>query len=192
MLVAECVQHLSSSHAWSWASKLAQAQVCQQSRNCYLPSIGGREGKIARDQSMSSSPTTPGRHGFWLIEEKSSAVTTLAWWKVAGVKTCHFFSIFTGCDTTFSCYQFAHVSSGWRKRLTAVFRPGELECIVEEVKTQLRKMAVTCSSQPHRLFLGIDVGRTGYITKQNLREACIRKHLPCTDDVIDCVSWNYF
>ena len=66
-------------------------------------------------------------------------------------------------------------------------RSGELERLVERVKRQLRDLAITSSQEPGRIFLGLDMTRAGYVTKENLREACIKHNLPCADDIIDCV-----
>ena len=66
-------------------------------------------------------------------------------------------------------------------------RAGELEKLVEGVKQQLRTLAITSSQEPGRIFLGFDMTRAGYVSKENLRDACIRHNLPCADDIIDCV-----
>ena len=66
-------------------------------------------------------------------------------------------------------------------------RPGELEKLVEGVKRQLRDLAITSSQEPGQIFLGLDMTRAGYVSKENLRDACIRHNLPCADDIIDCV-----
>ena len=66
-------------------------------------------------------------------------------------------------------------------------RRGELEKLVEGVKRQLRDLAITSSQEPGRIFLGLDMTRAGYVTKENLRDACIKHNLPCADDIIDCV-----
>jgi len=58
---------------------------------------------------------------------------------------------------------------------------------VEHVKLQLRSVAITSSQEPGKIFLGLDMTRAGYVSKENLREACIKHNLPCADDIIDCV-----
>jgi len=68
-----------------------------------------------------------------------------------------------------------------------VFSPGELEQLVEGVKQQLRDLAITSSQQPGKIFLGLDMTRAGFVSKDDLRDACIRHNLPCADDIIDCV-----
>jgi len=66
-------------------------------------------------------------------------------------------------------------------------RPDELETLVERVKQQLRSLAITSSQEPGRIFLGLDMTRAGYVSKDDLRTACIKHNLPCADDLIDCV-----
>ena len=68
-----------------------------------------------------------------------------------------------------------------------VYSPGELDSLVQEVKGQLRKLAITASSRKDRLFLGVDVSRSGFISKNNLKDMCIKQQLPCDDDIIDRV-----
>jgi len=58
---------------------------------------------------------------------------------------------------------------------------------VEGVKQQLRDLAITSSQEPGKIFLGLDMTRAGYVSKDDLRDACIRHSLPCADDIIDCV-----
>jgi len=59
--------------------------------------------------------------------------------------------------------------------------------LVERVKQQLRSLAITSSQQSGRIFLGLDMTRAGYVSKEDLRDACVRHNLPCADDIIDCV-----
>jgi len=68
--------------------------------------------------------------------------------------------------------------------------PGELESLVASVKQQLRQLAITSSQEPGRIFLGLDMTRAGFVSKDNLREACIKHNLPCADDIIDCVRYS--
>jgi len=58
---------------------------------------------------------------------------------------------------------------------------------VESVKQQLRSLSITSSQEPGKIFLGLDMTRAGYVSKEDLRTACIRNNLPCSDDIIDCV-----
>jgi len=65
---------------------------------------------------------------------------------------------------------------------------GELENIVEDVKKQLRRLAITTRNESGKIFLDLDVDRVGYVTKQNLREMFIKHNLPCGDDIIECLA----
>lgn len=63
----------------------------------------------------------------------------------------------------------------------------ELEHLVDEVVGQLKKLAITGSSRKDRMYLGVDVGRLGFVSKDNLRDMCVNHQLPCDDDVVDSV-----
>ena len=66
-------------------------------------------------------------------------------------------------------------------------RDGELDNLVDEVVGQLKKLAITGSSRKDRIFLGVDVGRLGFVNKDNLRDMCVNHMLPCDDDIVDSV-----
>lgn len=72
------------------------------------------------------------------------------------------------------------------------FSPGELAQLVKEVIGQLKKIAITASNRKDQMFLGINVGRNGCVTKENLRTLCERLHLPSSDDVINAVSYQCY
>jgi len=82
----------------------------------------------------------------------------------------------------------SHDSNHSLTRLGSTCSPGELEAIVKEVKGQLRRLAITGNSRKDRVFLGIDVARSGFVSKENLRDMCIKQQLPCDNDIIDVVS----
>jgi hypothetical protein len=69
-------------------------------------------------------------------------------------------------------------------------RPGELENLTREVIGQIRRLALTGKSRQDRMFLGVDVGRLGYINRGHLRDMCVNHHLPSDPDIIDLVSFN--
>ena len=75
----------------------------------------------------------------------------------------------------------------WPLKRCVCGRPGELEKLVEGVRQQLRDLAITSNQEPGKIFLGLDMTRAGYVSKENLRDVCIRHNLPCADDIIDCV-----
>ena len=64
---------------------------------------------------------------------------------------------------------------------------GELDDLVKEVKGQLKKIAITASNRKDQMFLGADTSRQGYISKENLRDLCMKQHLPCDNDIIQRV-----
>ena len=69
-----------------------------------------------------------------------------------------------------------------------IFRAGELDQLVKEVKGQLKKIAITASNRKDTMFLGVDVDRQGYISKENLKSLCEKQHLPSDPAIIDAVS----
>ena len=54
-------------------------------------------------------------------------------------------------------------------------------------KCQLKKMVITSSSKKYHIFLGFDVGRNGFITRENLQDVLVKHHLPCENDIVDSV-----
>ena len=68
--------------------------------------------------------------------------------------------------------------------------PGELAQLVKEVKGQLKKIAITASNRKDQMFLGVDMDRQGYISKDNLRDLCVKQHLPDDDDIINGVRMH--
>lgn len=73
----------------------------------------------------------------------------------------------------------------------SIFSVAELKDVVREVRGQLRKLSITASNRKDRVFLGVDVGRYGYITKDNIRDMCLRQQLPADNDIIDAVGFTY-
>jgi len=71
-------------------------------------------------------------------------------------------------------------------------REGELARLVDEVEGQLRKLAITGSSRKDRMFLGVDVGRVGYVGRDQLRDMCINHQLPADDDLVHAVRLCLF
>ncbi len=56
------------------------------------------------------------------------------------------------------------------------------------MKGQLKKIAITSNNRKDKVFLGIDMNRQGYISKENLQEMCQKQHLPCDRDIIERVG----
>lgn len=65
---------------------------------------------------------------------------------------------------------------------------GEVDHLTREVIGQLRRLAITGSSRQDKMFLGVDVGRLGYINRDNLKEMCIKHNLPSDDDIVDSMA----
>lgn len=66
--------------------------------------------------------------------------------------------------------------------------PGERDRLVEEVLGQLKRLAITGSSRKDRMFLGVDVGRLGFINRDNIRDMCINHQLPADYDIVDTLA----
>lgn len=64
----------------------------------------------------------------------------------------------------------------------------ELADEVALVKSHLKRIAITSNNRKDKVFLGIDMDRVGYITKENLREMCHKQNLPCDDHIIDALA----
>lgn len=67
----------------------------------------------------------------------------------------------------------------------------DIDRIVGEVKRQLKKLSITANNRIDKIFLGINIDRQGYVTKQNLQQMCARHYLPCDSAVIDRVGGAY-
>ena len=67
------------------------------------------------------------------------------------------------------------------------YSAGELQELVQEIKGQLKKIAITSNNRKDKVFLGIDLSRQGFINKDNLRELCQRQHLPSDDAIVSAV-----
>lgn len=78
----------------------------------------------------------------------------------------------------------AALKKGGPTHVARTYAPGELNALVGEVKGQLKKIAITSNNRKDKVFLGIDMNRQGYINRDNLKEMCIKQHLPCDDDII--------
>ena len=64
----------------------------------------------------------------------------------------------------------------------------ELSDEVALVKSHLKRIAITSNNRKDKVFLGIDMDRLGYISKENLREMCHRQNLPSDDTLVTAVS----
>ncbi|XP_059155901.1 EF-hand domain-containing protein 1-like isoform X2 [Physella acuta] len=66
-------------------------------------------------------------------------------------------------------------------------RPGDLEGMVHQVRSQLKKLAITDKSRIDEMFLRYNSDRTGFIDLSNLRDICKRLQLPIDQDVLEIV-----
>ena len=70
------------------------------------------------------------------------------------------------------------------------FRDGDLNVLVQQVRAQLKKIAITDKTRVDEMFLRYDNDRTGFIDALNMRDLCRRLQLPADDDVINAVSFS--
>lgn len=68
-------------------------------------------------------------------------------------------------------------------------RPGDLDVLVKQVLAQLKRIAITDKPRVDEMFLRYNTARTGYISRENMRDLCYRLQLPVDDDVIAAVSF---
>lgn len=68
------------------------------------------------------------------------------------------------------------------------FSPGDLEILVKQVRTQLKKIAVTDKARVDTMFLRYNKDRQGFIGVEDMRALCRSLQLPVDDDVINEVS----
>ena len=64
---------------------------------------------------------------------------------------------------------------------------GDLNILVQQVRAQLKKIAITDKTRVDEMFLRYDNDRTGYIDALNMRDLCRRLQLPADDDLINAV-----
>ena len=64
---------------------------------------------------------------------------------------------------------------------------GDLNLLVQQVRAQLKKIAITDKTRVDEMFLRYDNDRTGYIDALNMRDLCRRLQLPADDDLINAV-----
>lgn len=64
---------------------------------------------------------------------------------------------------------------------------GDLNTLVQQVRAQLKKIAITDKARVDEMFLRYDNDRTGHIDALNLRDLCRRLQLPADDDVVNAL-----
>ena len=68
-------------------------------------------------------------------------------------------------------------------------RDGDLDTLVQQVRAQLKKIAITDKTRVDEMFLRYNTDRTGYIDALNMRDLLKRLQLPADDDVVNSVSF---
>ena len=66
-------------------------------------------------------------------------------------------------------------------------RPGDFERVYAEIKNKLRTSRITSAEELRQMFLKYDADRTGYVTKENVKDLFRKISLPLHDDIIDAV-----
>ena len=72
-------------------------------------------------------------------------------------------------------------------KIIIFFSDGDLNTLVQQVRAQLKKIAITDKTRVDEMFLRYDKDRTGCIDALNMRDLCRRLQLPADDDVINAV-----
>jgi hypothetical protein len=70
-------------------------------------------------------------------------------------------------------------------------RPGDFERIYAEIKNKLRTSRITNSEELRQMFLKSDADRSGYVTKENVKDLFRKISLPLHDDIIDAVRASF-
>lgn len=63
-----------------------------------------------------------------------------------------------------------------------------MNILVQQVRAQLKKIAITDKTRVDEMFLRYNTDRTGFIDALNMRDLCRRLQLPADDDVVNAVS----
>jgi len=64
---------------------------------------------------------------------------------------------------------------------------GDLGVLVQQVRAQLKKIAITDKARVDEMFLRYNTDRTGFIDALNMRDLCLKLQLPADDDVINAL-----
>lgn len=66
-------------------------------------------------------------------------------------------------------------------------RPGDFDRIYSEIRNKLKSSRITNSEEIRQMFLKYDSDRTGFISKENVKDLFRKVSLPLDDDIIDAV-----
>ncbi|XP_052763597.1 EF-hand domain-containing protein 1-like [Mya arenaria] len=64
---------------------------------------------------------------------------------------------------------------------------GDLGILVQQVRAQLKKIAITDKTRVDEMFLRYNTDRTGFIDALNMRDLCRRLQLPADDDLVNAL-----
>lgn len=78
-----------------------------------------------------------------------------------------------------------------RNNVTLVRRQGDFDRIYSEIRNKLKSSRVTNSEDARTLFLKYDSDRTGYISKENIKDLFRKVSLPLDDDIIETVKKTF-
>ena len=71
-------------------------------------------------------------------------------------------------------------------------RPGDFDRIYSEIRNKLKSSRITNSEEIRQMFLKYDSDRTGFISKENVKDLFRKVSLPLDDDIIDAVRFILF
>jgi Ca2+-binding EF-hand superfamily protein len=63
-------------------------------------------------------------------------------------------------------------------------RPGDFDRIYAEIKNKLKSSRITNPEELRQMFLKYDSDRTGFITKENIKDLFRKISLPLDNDII--------
>lgn len=74
-----------------------------------------------------------------------------------------------------------------RNNINLKRRPGDFDRIYSEIKNKLKSSRITNSEDLRQMFLKYDSDRTGFISKENVKDLFRKVSLPLDDDIIDAM-----
>ena len=67
------------------------------------------------------------------------------------------------------------------------FREGDFARLYQEIRNKLKSTRITSAEDIRQMFLKYDADRTGFITRENIKDLFRKTSLPLDDDIIDAV-----
>lgn len=71
--------------------------------------------------------------------------------------------------------------------MSFTLRPGDHDRIYAEIRNKLKSSRITDSEELRQMFLRYDADRTGFISRENVKDLFRKISLPLDDDIIDAV-----